>query len=202
MSALLAGTATWLVVSAVVPHPVEAGVPVVVVVHDLALGARVGADDVRLERRPASERPLSAVPRMVDAVGQVTAGPVGEGELLTTTRFRGPAALAGLAPARVAVSIPLVDDGLLPVLSAGDRVTVLTPGTGASIATAAPVLSVSSPDDGGAGLRGTDVLGHVSSGGTGARVVLGLTAQEATSVAAAMGGASGLTGFVLALRGD
>jgi len=174
-------------------------VPVVIAVHDLTLGARVGADDVRLERRPVSQRPGSAVPDLAGAVGQLTAGPVGQGELLTTTRFRGPSALAGLALTRVAVSIPLVDDGLLSALHPGDSVTVLAPGTGSRVATGAVVVSVTSAD-GSTAAGGVDVLGHASSGGTGARLVVGLTAQEAVGVAAAMGGASGLTGFVIALN--
>ncbi len=173
--------------------------PVVVAVHDLTLGAMVGADDVRVEHRPVSQRPGSAVPDLTGAVGQVTAGPVGAGELLTTARFRGPSALAGLAPTRVAVSIPLVDDGLLTALHAGDTVTVLAPGTGSRVATAAPVVSVTSAD-GSSGAGGGDVLGQASSGGTSARLVVALTTQEAAGLAAAMGGASGLTGFVIALN--
>ncbi|MEO3936358.1 SAF domain-containing protein [Dermatophilaceae bacterium Soc4.6] len=201
VAAVLAGAATWLVVSAVAPRPVDSGVSVVVAAHDLALGARVGADDVRVESRPGSQRPASALAGPADALGQVTAGPVGVGEVLTTSRFRGAASLTGLSPALVAMSIPLVDEGLLVDLRAGDTVTVLAPGTGASVAAAAPVLSVTASGESPSVAGGSALLGATSAGGAGSRLVVGLTRAEAGAVAGAMGGPSGLTGFVVALGG-
>lgn len=191
-AALLAAAATWLVVTALAPHPPETGVPVVVAARDLPTGARVGDADVRVERRPGSQRAAGTVEALADAVGRVTAGPVAAGEVVTSARFRGPPALAGLTPSRLAVSVPLADAGLVGSLRPGDAVAVLAPGTGATVATSAPVLEVST------GPAGSDLLG--GGGDTGARVVLALRDDEARAVAAALGGPSGPVGFVLALR--
>lgn len=99
------------------------------------------------------------------------------------------------------MSIPLVDEGLLVDLRAGDTVTVLAPGTGASVAAAAPVLSVTASGESPSVAGGSALLGATSAGGAGSRLVVGLTRAEAGAVAGAMGGPSGLTGFVVALGG-
>src|SRR5690242_14891412 len=113
---VLLGVAAWLAVRSVVPVPPDPGVATVVAVRALPLGSPVGADDVRVEARSASELPAGALDRAEAAVGQVVSGPVLVGEVVTTARFRGASQLAGLSPGLVAVSVPVDDDALLATL--------------------------------------------------------------------------------------
>jgi Flp pilus assembly protein CpaB len=189
VSALLAGTALWLVASALVPKAPDPGVPVLVATHDLALGHRVGGGDLRLERRPEAYVPSGALRAVEPAVDQVLGGPVLAGEIVTTARFRGSGSLAALPPGTLAVSVPVGDPGLVATLRPADLVSVLVAGTGETVATAAPVLS-SDPPAGGA-------LG--GSAATGARVLLAMTPTEAKALAAALG-APTAAGFVVALH--
>ena len=190
VSALLAGVAVWLLGAQLVPHPVEVGEAVVVVARALPIGAVLSGSDVRTELRPPSERPDGVLTSVEEAVGRVSAGPLATGEVLTTGRFTGPELLAGLPSGLVAMSVPLLDPGILPAVRPADSVRVLAPGTGATIAAAARVLSVDSPDP---GLLGT---GTASSG----RLVLAVSADEARVLAASMASMTGVTGFVLALH--
>ncbi len=189
LSALLAGLAVWLVVAPLLPQPDESGDPVVVAARDLPLGATVSADDLRVERRPHAALPARVLDRPEAGIGRVTSGPVVEGEVLTTVRFRGPSQLSGLGAGQVAVSVPLAEAGLLPSLEPADRVAVLVAGTGQTVAAAALVLGVNRP--------GT-TLGQTAESGS--HVVLALTTEEARAVAATMNAPSGPAGFVLALR--
>ncbi len=191
LSALLAAIAVWVVGSPLVPHEADAGQPVVVVTRDVAIGSTLSAQDVRLERRGPDQRPPRALDRIDGAIGRVAAGSLAEGEILTAARFQGPPQLAGLGAGRVAVSVPLVESGLLAAIRPADVVEVLAAGTGQTVASNAPVLSVERPAGGVLG-QGGDGAGHV---------VLALTGEEASAVAAAITAQTGPAGFVLALRG-
>jgi len=181
----------WLVGSPLLPHEAQTGAPVVVLARDLAIGSTLSADDVRLERRPLDQRPTHALDRAEAAIGRVAAGPLSEGEVLTGARFQGQAQLAGLGSGRVAVSVPLVESGLLPAVRPADLVEVLAAGTGQTVASRAPVQSVERPAVGVLG-PGADGTGHI---------VLALTGEEARAVAATITAQTGPAGFVLALRG-
>lgn len=191
LGALLAGAAVWLLGSQWLPQPVDSGTPVLVAARDLPLGRTVTEEDLRLDRRPVSALPAQTFERVEAAVGRVTAGPVLAGEVLTPARFRGAAQLVGLGGERVAVSVPLVDPGLLTVIQPADRVAVLAAGTGQTVAPDATVLSVQLPEPG--------ALGQGSGNGAG-HVVLALTGDEARTVAASLSGQLGPTGFLLAVR--
>lgn len=191
LCALLAGGAVWLVASQWLPVPEGMGEPVVVAVRDLPIGVTVAAEDLRLERRPGSSLPAQVLDRLEAGIGRVTAGPVGAGEVVTPARFRGPAQLTGLPADRVAVSVPLVESGLLAVIRPADRVVVLAAGTGQAVAADATVLSVDVADAGVLGQRSTAGAGHA---------VLALTGDEARTVAASLNAQLGPTGFVLALH--
>lgn len=182
----LAGLAVLVGLRVAYPAPVDTGVPVVVLASDLPAGARPSEADLHLVLRPADTVPPAAVRDLADAAGQVLAGPVTAGEILTTARLRGARLLTGQPAGRVAVSVGLADPGMVTFLRPGDEVSVLTRGAGAVVARAT-VLSVQEPERvGGVGLGGA---GHV---------VVALTATEAQAVAAATGGADG--GFVLAVH--
>lgn len=189
VSATLAGAAVWLLGAQLVPHPVEVGVPVVVVARALPIGTTVTGSDLRIELRPSSERPDGALTSAAETVGRISAGPLTVGEVLTSGRFAGPGLLAGLPPGLVALSIPLLDPGLLSSVHPADSVQVLVPGSGQTLSPAARVLGVDAPDTGLLG-GGTEMAG---------RLVVALTADEARAVAASMASATGASGFVVAL---
>ncbi|MDQ6896017.1 MAG: SAF domain-containing protein [Actinomycetota bacterium] len=187
LSAVLAGAALWLTASALLPAPPDPGVPVLVVTRDLPLGATVGADDVRVDRRPDAYVPRGALTAGEAAVGRVLGAPMVSGEIVTATRFRGPGQLAALPAGSLAVSLPAGDPSIVSTLRPADLVSVLVTGSGETVATSAVVLATDLPSSG--------MLG--GSGSTGAHVWLALTPAEARAVAVALGGSTP-AGFLVA----
>lgn len=198
---VLVGVAAWLTVRVMAPAPMDPGVPTLVVVRELPLGTTVAADDVRVEARPVAQRPAGALDRAEAAIGQVLAGPVLVGEVVTTARFRGTAQLAGLSPGVVAVSLPLDDGALLATLRPAMSVSVLAAGSGDPLAVEARVLAADGPGSAAAGGSSSPGLLAAAAGGEG-HLVVAVSAAEARAIAAAMGprGAGG-GGFVVAVRG-
>ena len=190
LSAVLAGAAVWLIASQVLPHEPEIGDPIVVVARAVPIGATLTDADLRIERRLTDQRPAESLTRAGAAVGRTAAGPLSEGEVLTPARLQGAAQLAGLPAGRVAVSVPLVESGLLASIRPADVVEVLAAGTGQTVSAGATVLSVERPGDGVLGQR-SDAPGHV---------ILALTTDEARAVAAAITSQTGPAGFVIALH--
>jgi Flp pilus assembly protein CpaB len=187
----LVAVATWLVVRALLPEPVDPGLPTVVMAHDRSLGSTLTADDLRVERRVADERPAGAFESVGAAVGQVLSAPMLAGEIVTTARFRGAAQLAGLGLGFVAVSLPLSDPVLLASLRPADTVSVLAAGTGQPLVTAARVLATDLP--------GAGVL--ASAGATHGRLVVAVADDEARALAAGLGPSASPAGFLVAVRG-
>lgn len=187
LSAGLVGAAVCLLATQLVPHPAQVGIPVVVAARALPIGAALTGSDVRTELRPATQRPVGALTSATEAVGRIASGPLAVGEVLTSGRFAGPGLLTGLPSGLVAMSIPLLDPGLLPALQPADSVQVLASGSGRTLAVAARVLGVVTPD--------TGLLGSEGAG----RLVVALSADEARAVAASMASATGVSGFVVAL---
>ena len=118
------------------------------------------AADLRLERRPADQRPSGSADDVDAVVGQVLSGPLLAGEIVTTARFRGSHQLTGLAPGLVAVSLPVSDPVLLGTLRPADTVSVLATGSGQPLAAAARVLAADLPGSGGL-TAGPAASGHL-----------------------------------------
>ena len=182
----LAAAAVWLVTSALLPRPQRPQVPVVVAAHDVAIGATLAPDDLRLVQRDPDDAVAGTIHELDAAVGQVVSGPVGSGEALTSNRFRGPPQLAGLSAEHLAVAVPVSDSALVQALRPADVVTVLVAGSGQSVASQARVLGAPAATE-------TD--------GSPGQILLAVTTEEARAIASAMGGGAGPTSFVLALRG-
>jgi pilus assembly protein CpaB len=105
----------------------SATIEVVVAAHDLPAGTVLGAADVRVASWPATLRPVTAVANPKAAVGRAVAGPVGSGEVITSTRLVSNDLAAGLPAGLIAVAVPLVDSGTASLIHAGDRVDLLSP---------------------------------------------------------------------------
>ncbi|TQJ09079.1 SAF domain-containing protein [Lapillicoccus jejuensis] len=179
LAALLVAVAAGVVVEQIRPHPAPVGDLVVVAARDVTAGTRLADGDVRLERRPVGQHPVTALTTTADVVGRVAAGTVDAGEVWTPGRLAGPGLLAGTT-GRVAVAVPLpTDPGTVGVV-AGGTVDLLATGTGAVLADHALVLSL--PRTG-----GDDALG----GGPTWSVVLAVTPAQAGAVAGALGATSG-----------
>ena len=57
----LVAVAAWIVVRAFLPEAPDPGLPTLVMAHDRPLGSTLTADDLRVERRVADERPAGAL---------------------------------------------------------------------------------------------------------------------------------------------
>jgi pilus assembly protein CpaB len=108
-------------------HADVATAEVVVAARELTAGTVLGADDIRVASWPATLRPVTAVANPTAAIGRTVAGPVGSGEMITTTRLVGNDLAAGLPVGLIAVAVPLVDSGTAALIHAGDRVDLLSP---------------------------------------------------------------------------
>lgn len=190
LAALLVGVAAWVTVTVARPAPVQDGIPVLVAARDLPAGARVGDSDLRVVRVPPDAVPDRVVLDPVSAASAVLAGPLGAGEVLTTTRLRGPGLLAGAPSGTVAVSVPLADPSILDSLRAGDRVRLLAVGTGAVVGDATVLVAIAPASDDGGLVRTSADAGSL---------IAALDPQAAVSMAAAQGPAGASGGFVVAL---
>lgn len=180
MAAALVGLAAFIGLSALRPAPpVGAGVPTVVAARSLATGAVVGAGDVRVEPRPAGQRPQGAVSDVRFVVGRAVAGPVAEREVLTTGRVVGPGLLEGQPSGVVALTLPALGASSTGA-SAGVRVDVYATGSGALVARDVVVLAVS----GGGGASGGDLATGAGGGLVGGTAIAsGVTSPEGVTIA-------------------
>jgi Flp pilus assembly protein CpaB len=190
VAVLLLAVATWLTVSALLPTPPDPGPATVVMARDRPLGWTLTSDDLRLERRPADQRPVGAFGEVAAALGRVVSAPVLAGEIVTPARFRGAPQLAGMTAGSVAVSLPVDDPVLLTSLRPADTVAVLAAGSGAPLASAAQVLATDLPGSG----------GLTSAAGPRGHLVLAVTAEESRALAVAMGPSGSPGGFLVAVR--
>ena len=102
---------------------------VVVAARDLQPGISLTADDVHVEKRPATSLPDGSRPRIDDVLGMTLAGPTRRGEMLTDVRLLGPRlAESAAGPDARIVPLHLADSALLDLLRAGDVVDVLASG--------------------------------------------------------------------------
>jgi Flp pilus assembly protein CpaB len=117
-------------IAAVRSNPDGDRADVVVATRDLAPGASLTPDDVRVEKRLATTLPDGSQADLDAVVGSMLAGPARRGEVLTDVRLLGSrladAAIASKAGmgARI-VPLHLADSALIDLVRAGDVVDVL-----------------------------------------------------------------------------
>lgn len=154
---------------------------VVVAAHDLATGARLTPDDVRIGHWPVARLPAGALASPTAAVGRSVVSAVRAGELLTDARLVGRALLRGLPTGLVAAPVRVADAEAAALVQPGDTVDVLaspaTPGAEAVtqarvVAAAVQVLSVPRSESSrlGAGLGDGSLLLVATTGPTAARL--------------------------------
>lgn len=142
-------------VAALRPDPADDSALVVVATRDLSPGAKLAADDVRVERRLTSTIPDGSQSDVNAVVGSALAGPSRRGEVLTDVRLLG-ARLAESAAGPDARIVPVhpADNALIDVVRPGDVVDVVAAAEGGNaaaphvVATDAIVVSVSAKANG------------------------------------------------------
>ena len=133
------------------PEPGGDRAQIAVAARDLAPGAALAADDVRLETRSRATIPDGSTADLNAVVGATLGGPARRGEVLTDVRLLGSRlAEAAIGPkagpgARI-VPLRLADGALLDVVRVGDVVDVLAAPVADSPATGLPAGKVVATD--------------------------------------------------------
>lgn len=157
ISAVLAAVTVLTLVRALSAPPPPSS-RVVVATHDLAAGSTISSDDVRRVELPSEAVPASAVASAPEAVGRILAGPMADGELVTSVRLVGAALVRGLGPEQVAAPVRMADTEAVRLLRVGDRIDVFAAraaGESASIVVAdALVAAVPEPSSNVTGTEG------------------------------------------------
>lgn len=132
---------------------------VVIASRDISPGAELTADDVRVDLVPTEPLPDGALDDLEAVIGDVPAGPIRRGEVITDVRvLDSRLAEATAGPNARIVPLHLTDQALLDLVRAGDVVDVLAAPTGDNarpqvVASGAVVVMVSpkpkSPTSGG-----------------------------------------------------
>jgi Flp pilus assembly protein CpaB len=176
VAAGLAAVTVLVVVHTLAPPPART-TPVVVAAHALVAGSVIGPGDVRTVALPSGVVPAVALRTDDRAVGQVVAGPVAAGEMISSARLVGRSLVAGLGASRVAAPIRIADEDAVRLLRVGDLIDVYAPTSrgwsAPAVVRAALVVTVpGSPTDG-------------TTQGDGALVVVAVSSDEAALLAQA-----------------
>ena len=121
-----AGLVVLAGVAALRPDPAGDLAEVVVAAHDLTPGSALTADDVRIEKRLATNLPDGCQANLGAVVGSTLASPTRRGEVLTDVRLLGNRLAESTAgPGARIVPLHLADGALIDLVRVGDVVDVL-----------------------------------------------------------------------------
>ena len=121
-----AGRVVLAGVAALRPDPAGDLAEVVVAAHDLTPGSALTADDVRIEKRLATNLPDGCQANLSAVVGSTLASPTRRGEVLTDVRLLGSRLAESTAgPGARIVPLHLADGALIDLVRVGDVVDVL-----------------------------------------------------------------------------
>ena len=121
-----AGLVVLAGVAALRPDPAGDLAEVVVAAHDLTPGSALTADDVRIEKRLATNLPDGCQANLGAVVGSTLASPTRRGEVLTDVRLLGSRLAESTAgPGARIVPLHLADGALIDLVRVGDVVDVL-----------------------------------------------------------------------------
>ncbi|MFW5469074.1 SAF domain-containing protein [Knoellia sp. CPCC 206435] len=144
-AAVCAAGAVVVLVGVVRPPP-PATTPVLVAAHDLARGAVLDHEDVRLVHVPRDPPPVATTGDPSTLVGRRLSTAVLGGEPLTTTRLVPRTPADDLPAGTVAAHVVVADEHVLDLVSAGHRVTLFAELGGAALARDVLVLGVDTPE--------------------------------------------------------
>lgn len=145
LAAVLAGLAVLTAVRAASLPPIET-TAVLVAADDLPGGRRLSADDLTTVELPVDAVPAGSVTDAASVAGRTLAAPVRGGEPLTDVRLLAPGLLDGY-PGLVAAPVRVADAAAVRLLSAGDRIDLVSvpPEGGGATVVAADALVVAVP---------------------------------------------------------
>jgi pilus assembly protein CpaB len=183
VAGLLAGSVAFGI-EAVSPPPPRTELALVAA-KDLAGGARLSPDDVRLKRLSPAALPDGALRTATAAAGRTLGAPLRKGEVLTDVRLVGRSFLDSYGTGLVAAPVRIADAASVRLVAPGDVVDVLAAGAGADgsetaearvVAARVPVVTI--PPATSSPLGEADV-------GQGALVVVVTSSETAARLAAA-----------------
>jgi pilus assembly protein CpaB len=168
-------------------HASTAARSVIVATRALPVGTVLVAGDLRSASWPSNSVPPDVIATPNAAIGRRLAGPLGVGELVTSTRLVGAGLSTALPSGLIAVPVPLADAASIHLIQAGEHVDLLRVPTTSAAGTeatsgAAEVLASSVLVL--AALPATD-----TAAGQDAELVVAATASEELRLAAAVGSA-------------
>ena len=121
-----AGLVVLAGVAALRPDPAGELAEVVVAAHDLTPGSALTTDDVRIEKRLATNLPDGCRTDLGAVVGSTLASPTRRGEVLTDVRLLGSRLAESTAgPGARIVPLHLADGALIDLVRVGDVVDIL-----------------------------------------------------------------------------
>ncbi len=186
LAAALAAAGVLALVHLLAPPPPQT-MSVLVARHDLVGGSPLSPSDLRAVSLSDAAVPPTALRSMDSAVGRTLAGPVGTGELITSTRLVGPGLAAGFGVGRVSAPVRVADAEAVGLLRVGDRIDLYAAtdrgDEAPTVVRDAPVIAIPAAD-------------AAASSADGALVVLAVTSADASRLAQAMG----LHALTLAVR--
>lgn len=182
--AVLAAVAAVLTAITAAAPPEAATVTVVRVVAGLEAGSTIEADQVRLDELPATAVPEDPIDELDAVIGRTVLAGVPVGQVLTGDAILSPAIAP---PGRVLAPLRLTDPDVVALLSAGDRVDVLSAdgegGAAVVLAHRARIVAVPAAPSSGTGLG-------ASAGSPGALVLVDVDPATASRLAQAAASAS------------
>lgn len=142
----LVGVAALLALTELRPAPPPT-TAVVLAARDLAAAEPLREQDLVVASLPHDAVPAAALRSPHEAIGQVLAGPVLAGEVLTPARVRGASLVQGQPDGTVALPLRLADAEAAALLSPGDRIDVVaaTPETSEASVVAREVAVLLAP---------------------------------------------------------
>jgi len=136
--------------SAFLPDPVQRGIPIVVVAHDLMPGHILTRSDLMVADWPRDLTPDGAIAVPGPLVGKALSAGMSRGEAVTAARVRGPGLLTGARTGLVASHIRLADPAMAAMTAPGDHVDLISSG-GQVVASDVVVLAVDADPEGSTG---------------------------------------------------
>lgn len=145
-SAACAVAAVVVLVGVVRPPPAPT-TPVVVAARDLASGAVLDEEDLRVVDVPRDPPPVATSADPSGLVGRRLTSRVTRGEVVTTTRLVPRTPADGLPSGTVAAHVLVADERSLDLVPVGHRVTLYAEVGGAALARDVLVLGVDTPEE-------------------------------------------------------
>ena len=178
--------AAFLIMTAVVVVSVGFGqstTAIVIATAEIPAGQIINEDDVELVYLPAQSCPKSALGSLDLVTGQLSAGPIGSGEIITEYRIIGERLVSHFRKHAVLVPVHIDNPDIATVIVAGDTVSVLAAAKRLDDKTSTQIIATGARVVTSTGASNSQRKGLAQRGGT--TLLLALSAHDGAAVAAA-----------------